>query len=45
MGAQRTAITPYQDIEISSGLCRLDHTEGVPPSRNRQIDGVIARDL
>ena len=45
MHAQCAAIAPHQDVEISSGLGRLDHTEGVLPSRHRHINGVIARDL
>ena len=43
--ARRAAIALHQDVEIASGLSRLDHTEGVLPSRHGQINGVIARDL
>ena len=43
MRAQRAAIALHQDVEIASGLSRLDHTEGVLPSR--QINGAIAREL
>ena len=45
MRAQRAAIALHQDVEIASGLSRLDHTEGVLPAWHGQIDGVIARDL
>jgi hypothetical protein len=45
MRAQRAAIALYQDVEISSGLGRLKHTEGVFPSRHGQINGIIERDL
>jgi hypothetical protein len=34
MRAQRAAIALHQDVEIASGLSRLDHTEGVLPSRH-----------
>ena len=37
--AQRPAIALHQDVS------RVDHTEGVLPSRHRQINGVIAREL
>jgi hypothetical protein len=45
MCAQRAAIALHQDVKISSGLSRLDHAEGVLPSRHWHINGVIARDL
>ena len=41
--ARRAAIALHQDVEIAAGVSRLDHTEGVLPSR--QINGAIAREL
>jgi hypothetical protein len=37
----RAAIALHQNVEIASGLSRLDHTEGVLPSRHGQINGAI----
>ena len=45
MRAERAAAALHQDLEIASGLRRLDRTKRVFPSRHRHINGVIARNL
>jgi hypothetical protein len=45
MRAEGAAIALHQNVEITSGLSRLYHTERVFPSGHREIDSVIARNL
>jgi len=45
MRAERTAPLRHQDLDIPSGLNRLDYAERIFLVRHQQIEGVVARDL